>query len=128
MRDTVNIECKGMRKTFFSVFLCFAKDETDFLPYSNIDSKKYSGSVLAKISRNKYGNKCETRIHENGSKILEFTKMARIHENTRSTEPLIVIFVQKMWPPSIGRCVLRLKTDVLRLKSSFLSIGRRQSA
>jgi len=84
-----------MRKTFFSEFLCFAKDETDFLPYSNIDSKKYSGSVLAKISRNKYGSKCETRIHKNGSKILEFTKIFENNDYNRHFRPKNVAAVNR---------------------------------
>jgi len=62
---------KAMRKDFISGFSSFAKDETVFFSYSNLNSKKYSGSVLAKILRNKCGSKCETRIHENDSKILK---------------------------------------------------------
>ncbi len=54
-----------MQKTGFSGFLCFAKDETDLFSYSNLNPKINSGSVLAKVSRNKCGSKCETRIHEN---------------------------------------------------------------
>ncbi len=59
------VECKAMRKDFFSGFSVFAKDKTKFFPYSNLNSK-----ILTKILRNKCG-KCETRIHENDSKILE---------------------------------------------------------
>ena len=66
------IECKAMRKTFFSVFLCFAKDETDFLPYSNIDSKKYSGSVLAKVSRNNAEVNAELEVRNHCTKIFKF--------------------------------------------------------
>ena len=62
---------KAMRKDFFYAFLSFAKHETDFLPYSNIDSKKYSGSVLCGTRETKCETKCETRIYKNDSKILE---------------------------------------------------------
>jgi len=60
-----------MRKEIISVFSCFAKDETKFFSYSNLHSKMYSGSVLAKFSQNTCGRKCETQIHENDLKILE---------------------------------------------------------
>ncbi len=62
---------KAMRKDFISGFSSFAKDETVFFSYSNLNSKIYSGSVLAKISQNKCGRKCETQINKNDSKILE---------------------------------------------------------
>jgi len=89
-----------MRKTFFFVFLCFAKDETDFFPYSNLHSKINSGSVLAKVSRNRCGSKCGTQIHKNDSKILEVrnhcTKVFKNNDYNRHFRP-------KMWPLSIGR-------------------------
>jgi hypothetical protein len=62
---------KAMRKDFFSGFSIFAKDETKFFPYLNLNPKLNRASVLTKISRNKWGSKCETWIHENDSKILE---------------------------------------------------------
>ncbi len=62
---------KAMRKTRFSGFLCFAKDETDLFSYSNLNPKINSGSVLAKVLQNKCGSKYETRIHENDLKILK---------------------------------------------------------
>jgi len=65
---------KAMRKTFFSVFLCFAKDETDFFPYSNIHSKKYSSSVLAFR---------ETNAEVNAE--LKFTKMTRKYSKYGTT-------------------------------------------
>ena len=62
---------KAMRKDFFYAFLSFAKHETDFLPYSNIDSKKYSGSVLAKISRNNPEVNAKLEVQNPCTKIIE---------------------------------------------------------
>ena len=66
-KSKIVMHSKAMRKDFFYAFLSFAKHETDFLPYSNIDSKKYSGSVLC-------GTR-ETNAELNAK--LEFTKMTR---------------------------------------------------
>jgi hypothetical protein len=106
-----------MRKTFFSVFLCFAKDETDFFPYSNIHSKKYSGSVLAKVLQNKCGRKCETRSME------PLYENIRIYMSNTKITIIIVIFVCQSAavnrPPSKSDhfCVLRLKTNVFLIKN-----------
>jgi len=54
-----------MRKDFFYAFLSFSKDKKVAFPYSNLNSKINSGSVLTKISRNKCRSKCKTQIHKN---------------------------------------------------------------
>ena len=91
---------KAMRKTGFSGFLCFAKDERYFFSYSNLDPKIHSASILAKISRNKCGSKCETRIHENDSKILEVRNHCTKIFKFACQKPKNVDAVN--WPPSIG--------------------------
>jgi len=53
---------KAMRKEFFSGFSVFAKDETFFLPNSNLIRNKFDIFVFAVISRNKYGTKSGTRM------------------------------------------------------------------
>ena len=82
-------QTKAMRKTGFSGFLCFAKDERYFFSYSNLNPKIHSASVLAKISRNKYGSKCETRSME------PLYENIQIYMSNTKITIIIVIFVQK---------------------------------
>jgi len=63
---------KAMRKDFFSGFSDFAKDGTDFFPNSNIDSKKYSGFVLAKVSQNNAEVNAELEVRNHCTKIFKF--------------------------------------------------------
>ncbi len=79
-----------MRKDFFSGFSVFAKDETKFVSYSNLNPKIIRASVLAKVSRNNAEVNAE----------LEFTKMTRKYSKYRTTVRkyskitiIIVIFV-----------------------------------
>jgi len=62
-----------MQNNFLRIFVfCKRQNKPIFLiklePKNNYIK---SASVLAKILRNKCGSKCETRIHENDSKILK---------------------------------------------------------
>ena len=61
-----------MRKTFFSVFSVFAKDETKFVSYSNLNPKINRASVLAKISRNNAEVNAELEVRNHCTKIFEF--------------------------------------------------------
>jgi hypothetical protein len=85
-----------MRKDFFSGFSDLAKDGTDFFPNSNLIRNKFDISIHPVISRKKYGSKCETLIHENGSKILEFTKIFENNDYNCHFRPKNVAAVN--WP------------------------------
>ncbi len=61
-------QTKAMRKDFISGFSGFAKDKMNFFSYSNLTRNKFVTFVFAKISRNKCGRKCQTRIYKNDFK------------------------------------------------------------
>jgi len=67
---------------FFSGFLCFAKDETDYFTYSNLIRNLFGIFVFAKILQNKCGSKCETRICE----IIDSTRIL-IEYSIKFSEP-----------------------------------------
>jgi len=52
---------KAMQKKIISGFSCFPKDKTKFFSYSNLIRNLIDSFVFAKILRNKWGRKCETR-------------------------------------------------------------------
>jgi len=85
-----------MQKTFFSGFLCFAKDETDYFPYSNLIQNLFGIPVFAKISRNKCGIIDLTRILIKYS--IKFTEHIALLEKHMIWE-FITPCSQNLWYP-----------------------------
>jgi len=61
----------------FLDFCVFAKDETDFFPYSNLIQNIFGIFVFAKNLRSKCGSECETQILKMTSKIFKYFEYFR---------------------------------------------------